>query len=91
MRKVSFLFGFTRGVISFFGEFLLLVGRSSVTAKIASEGKAVKGLSRHKRSYPAPNGHLFHVPLTALPSCAFGGLTNDHPKPLFSPVHCREP
>jgi len=46
------------------------VGCSSVIAKIASEVSAVKGLSRHKPAGVHPQGYLFHVPLTALPSSA---------------------
>ncbi|MDR6735819.1 hypothetical protein [Sphingobacterium sp. 2149] len=52
---------------------------SSVTANVASEVQAGKGLSRHKCSF---HSALFHVPLTGLPSPAPGGLTEDHPEPL---------
>jgi len=37
-----------------------------------------KGLSRHKPTGLLRTAHLFHVPLTALPSSAFGCLTEDH-------------
>jgi hypothetical protein len=38
-----------------------------------------KGLSRHKPASLSRTGHLFHAPLTALPSSAFCRLTEDHP------------
>ena len=58
--------------------------RSSVTAKIALEGKAVKGLSRHKRSLPLPCNPIYSmIPLTAYPSHARWCLTEDRPEPLM--------
>lgn len=58
--------------------------RSSVPAKVASEGKAVKGLSRHKPTKPLPCNPIYSmIPLTAFPSPALGCLTEDRPKPLM--------
>jgi hypothetical protein len=52
--------------------------KSSVTAKIASESKAVKGLSRHKPTQPFTHKAIYStIPLTALLSPAFGCLTVD--------------
>jgi hypothetical protein len=54
------------------------LSQSSVTAKVARESRAVKGFRGINPQAFHALGHLFHVPLTALPSFAFGCLTEDH-------------
>jgi hypothetical protein len=54
-------------------------GRSSVTAKVACEARAVKGFRGINPQAFHALSHLFHAPLTAQPSSAFSCLTENHP------------
>jgi hypothetical protein len=79
-----FFLVFKRGelqVIGFRGEFIRMI---ICEAKVASEEKAVKGFRGINPQSHSRTGYLFHDPLTAFSSPAFGCLTVDDPEIISS-------